>query len=163
MAPAMCSRRGSSRSVWRSASEDDQERIAEAPEGRLNRIDRRKIERGRAAGHVDPVPIDGEAGVGYILRKGFDLPPLMFTADEVEAIAVGARMVQRLRDPRLQEAADSVYANVTTVLPESLRATLANPPIFVSPGWPSTRIRVRRPRVAGRHGAPASSLRRLDS
>ena len=94
----------------------------------------RTIYRDIAALQARRVPIDGEAGVGYILRKGFDLPPLMFTADEVEAIAVGARMVQRLRDPRLQEAADSVYAKVTTVLPESLRVTLANPPIFVSPG-----------------------------
>src|ERR1700748_2622046 len=54
------------------------------------------------------VPIEGAAGVGYVLRKGFDLPPLMFTIDEVEAIAVGARLVRRLRDPKLQEAADSV-------------------------------------------------------
>src|SRR6516162_4501471 len=50
------------------------------------------------------VPIEGAAGVGYVLRKGFDLPPLMFTIDEVEAIAVGARLVDRLRDPKLQEA-----------------------------------------------------------
>jgi len=68
------------------------------------------------------VPIDGEAGVGYILRKGFDLPPLMFTIDEVEAIAVGARMVGRLRDPKLQEAAESVLAKVTVVLPEAIRS-----------------------------------------
>jgi predicted DNA-binding transcriptional regulator YafY len=94
----------------------------------------RTIYRDIAALQARRVPIDGEAGVGYILRKGFDLPPLMFTADEVEAIAVGARMVQRLRDPKLQEAADSVFAKVTTVLPEALRASLATPPIFVSPG-----------------------------
>jgi predicted DNA-binding transcriptional regulator YafY len=80
------------------------------------------------------VPIDGEAGVGYILRKGFDLPPLMFTADEVEAIAVGARLVQRLRDPKLQEAAESVFAKVTVVLPEALRSSLTDPHIFVSRG-----------------------------
>jgi predicted DNA-binding transcriptional regulator YafY len=80
------------------------------------------------------VPIDGEAGVGYVLRKGFDLPPLMFTVDEVEAIAVGARLVQRLRDPKLQEAADSVFAKVTVVLPEALRSSLTSPHIFVSRG-----------------------------
>ncbi|MBX9942684.1 MAG: YafY family transcriptional regulator [Reyranella sp.] len=80
------------------------------------------------------VPIDGEAGVGYVLRKGFDLPPLMFTVDEVEAIAVGARMVGRLRDPKLQEAAESVFAKVTVVLPEALRASLISPSIFVSEG-----------------------------
>jgi predicted DNA-binding transcriptional regulator YafY len=80
------------------------------------------------------VPIDGEAGVGYVLRKGFDLPPLMFTVDEIEAIAVGARMVRRLRDPKLQEAADSVFAKVTVVLPEALRAHLVSAPIYVSEG-----------------------------
>lgn len=80
------------------------------------------------------VPIDGEAGVGYVLRKGFDLPPLMFNIDEIEAIAVGARMVRRLRDPKLQEAAETVLAKVTTVLPEALRASLVSSPIFVSEG-----------------------------
>src|SRR6266404_3908291 len=43
------------------------------------------------------VPIEGAPGLGYVLRKGFDLPPLMFTVDEVEAVTVGARMVKRLR------------------------------------------------------------------
>jgi predicted DNA-binding transcriptional regulator YafY len=84
------------------------------------------------------VPIDGEAGVGYVLRKGFDLPPLMFTADEVEAIAVGARLVRRLRDPKLQEAAESVFAKVTVVLPEALRSSLVDPHVFVSPGDAAT-------------------------
>jgi len=80
------------------------------------------------------VPIEGAAGVGYVLRRGFDLPPLMFTVDEIEAIAVGARMVRRLRDPELQEAAESVLSKVTVVLPEALRAALGGPQIFVSPG-----------------------------
>ena len=80
------------------------------------------------------VPIDGEAGVGYVLRKGFDLPPLMFTIDEVEAIAVGARLVRRLRDPKLQEAADAVLAKVTVVLPDRMRSHLSATPIYVSPG-----------------------------
>src|ERR1700676_383799 len=62
------------------------------------------------------VPIEGAPGVGYVLRKGFDLPPLMFTVDEVEAITVGARLVRRMRDPELREAADSVFAKVTVVL-----------------------------------------------
>ena len=47
------------------------------------------------------------AGVGYVLRKGFDLPPLMFTIDEIEAIAVGARLVRRAARPELQQAADA--------------------------------------------------------
>lgn len=72
------------------------------------------------------------------MRKGFDLPPLMFTIDEVEAIAVGARLVRRLKDPTLQEAADSVLAKVTTVLPEETRAHLAAAQIYVSPGMTAT-------------------------
>ena len=81
------------------------------------------------------VPIDGEAGVGYVLRKGFDLPPLMFTIDEIEAIAVGARLVQsRLRDPTLQGAARSVLAKVTAVVPERLRPHVADSHVYVSPG-----------------------------
>jgi predicted DNA-binding transcriptional regulator YafY len=80
------------------------------------------------------VPIEGEAGVGYVLRKGFDLPPLMFTIDEVEAIAVGARLVHRLKDPKLQEAARTVLSKVTEVVPERLRPHVADTPIYVSPG-----------------------------
>ena len=80
------------------------------------------------------VPIDGAAGVGYVLRKSFDLPPLMFTADEVEAIAIGARLVRRLRDAKLQEAADSVFSKLTVVLPEALRRQLTSTSFYVSPG-----------------------------
>ena len=80
------------------------------------------------------VPIEGAAGVGYVLRKGFDLPPLMFTIDEIEAIAVGARLVRRLKDPKLQEAANTVLAKVTVVVPERLRGHIADAPVYVSPG-----------------------------
>jgi predicted DNA-binding transcriptional regulator YafY len=80
------------------------------------------------------VPIEGEPGVGYVLRRGFDLPPLMFTTDEIDAIAVGARLVRRIRDPGLQAAAERVLAKVTTVVPEALRVQLAAPPLYVSDG-----------------------------
>lgn len=80
------------------------------------------------------VPIEGAPGLGYVLRKGFDLPPLMFSIDEVEAIAVGARMVKRLRDPDLQRAAGRVLEKLTVVLPETLRTHMTDAPIFVSSG-----------------------------
>ena len=80
------------------------------------------------------IPIEGAAGIGYVLRRGFDLPPLMFTDDEIGAITVGARLVRRLRDPGLQAAADSVLAKVTTVLPEALRGGVRAAPFFVSHG-----------------------------
>ncbi|HEY1930802.1 MAG TPA: YafY family protein [Acetobacteraceae bacterium] len=78
------------------------------------------------------VPIEGAAGIGYVLRRGFDLPPLMFTAEEIEAIAVGARMVARTGDEGLRHAAGSVLSKVTAVLPAALRAQLADPAVFVS-------------------------------
>lgn len=80
------------------------------------------------------VPIEGAPGIGYVLRKSFDLPPLNFTIDEIGAIAVGARMVHRLKDPKLQEAAQSVLAKVTVAVPERLRPHIADAPIYVSPG-----------------------------
>ena len=80
------------------------------------------------------VPIEGAAGVGYVLRKGFDLPPLMFTIDEVEAIAVGARLLKRVKDPALQHAADSVLAKVSVVVPEGLKPHIADAHVYVSPG-----------------------------
>ena len=80
------------------------------------------------------VPIEGAPGLGYVLRQGFDLPPLMFTIDEVEAIAVGARLVGRLRDKELQRAAARVLDKVTVVLPESLRGHVADAPVYVSRG-----------------------------
>jgi predicted DNA-binding transcriptional regulator YafY len=78
------------------------------------------------------VPIEGAPGLGYVLRRGFDLPPLMFTSEEIEAIAVGARLVARTGDPGLQAAADSVLSKVTVVLPDALRAHLAAAPFYVS-------------------------------
>jgi predicted DNA-binding transcriptional regulator YafY len=78
------------------------------------------------------VPIRGEAGVGYALERGFDLPPLMFTEDEAEAIAIGARMVARTGDPGLQKAAESVLSKVTLVVPDPLRDYLNAAPVYVS-------------------------------
>ena len=56
------------------------------------------------------IPIEGAAGVGYVLRRGYELPPLMFTEDEAEAIAVGVRLLARTGDPGLQKAAESVLS-----------------------------------------------------
>lgn len=78
------------------------------------------------------VPIEGAAGIGYVLRHGFDLPPLMFTEDEAEAIAVGVRMLARTGDPGLQKAAESVLSKVTLVVPDPLRDYLAAAPVYVS-------------------------------
>jgi len=78
------------------------------------------------------IPIAGAAGIGYVLRRGFDLPPLMFTEDEAEAIAVGVRMLARTGDPGLQKAAESVLSKVTLVVPDPLREYLSAAPVYVS-------------------------------
>lgn len=70
------------------------------------------------------VPIDGEAGVGYVLRPGFDLPPLMFNENEIEALLLGMRIVRSWADPELAAAADTVMDKVAAVSPEALRRQL---------------------------------------
>lgn len=77
------------------------------------------------------VPIEGEAGVGYIMRPGFDLPPLMFTADEIEAIAVGLSLLGRTGDNGLRAAASSVTRKLADVLPAPQRP-LDDLPLHVS-------------------------------
>jgi predicted DNA-binding transcriptional regulator YafY len=72
------------------------------------------------------VTIRGEAGVGYALAQGFDLPPLTFNEEEIEALVLGARVVQGYADPALARAADSVLAKVEMVLPEALRARVTS-------------------------------------
>lgn len=66
------------------------------------------------------VPISGEAGVGYRLDRGFDLPPLMFTEAEVEAIVLGSRLVSAFSDLQLSQSAEEVLAKVQRVLPAKL-------------------------------------------
>lgn len=72
------------------------------------------------------VPIEGEAGVGYVLRAGFDLPPLMFKEQEIEALVLGARIVESWADAELAEAASDVIAKVEAVIPDRLRGYMAN-------------------------------------
>lgn len=68
------------------------------------------------------VPIEGEAGVGYVLRRGFHLPPLMFTPDEMEALVVGARLVRAWGGSGLAGAAEEALVKIDSVLPAGLRA-----------------------------------------
>ena len=68
------------------------------------------------------VPIEGEAGVGYMLRKGADIPPLMFNADELEALVVGTRFVRAFGGTRLGAGARAALLKIEAVLPPDLRA-----------------------------------------
>jgi predicted DNA-binding transcriptional regulator YafY len=83
------------------------------------------------------VPIEGEAGVGYILRDGFDLPPLMFSRDEIVALVAGARLVQAFGGAGMARAAVEALVKIEAVLP------------------PAEKERIRRTEI---HGPPGSAL-----
>lgn len=77
------------------------------------------------------MPIEGEAGVGYVLPASLDLPPLMFDRGEVEALAIGARLVAAWTDEELARSAKSALVKVEQVLPSALRSTLGGSRVFV--------------------------------
>lgn len=73
---------------------------------------------------VSGVPIQGEAGVGYALDRSFELPPLMFDEEEIEALVLGARIVRAWADPKLARAAEEGLQKIENVLPPRLKAKL---------------------------------------
>jgi len=77
------------------------------------------------------VPIEGEAGVGYRLMKGFDLPPLMFNEDELAALLLGIRMVQAHSDNNMARAANSAMQKIEHVIPDRLKPALKSTDIIV--------------------------------
>lgn len=76
---------------------------------------------------ADRVPIRGEAGIGYVLEGGFDMPPLMLTADEIEAAMLGAQWVMGRGDAALKRAASDLMAKIGAVIPEHLRPIVVEP------------------------------------
>ena len=82
---------------------------------------KRSVYRDIAALVGQRAPIRGEAGVGYVLRKGADIPPLMFDADELEALVVGTRFVRAFGGERLGRAASAALLKIHAVLPPDLR------------------------------------------
>jgi predicted DNA-binding transcriptional regulator YafY len=82
-------------------------------------------------------PIDGEAGVGYRLRPGYDLPPLMFDREEIQALVLGARIVRQFGDPALARASDAILNKVASILPEDLAPLMDDTRLFV-PGIAAT-------------------------
>lgn len=77
------------------------------------------------------VPIRGEAGVGYVLDRDFDMPPLMLTPDELEAAVLGAQWVAERGDAVLARAARDLISKISSVVPERLRPFIAEPSIGV--------------------------------
>src|SRR5258707_3111427 len=81
------------------------------------------------------VPIRGEAGMGYILEKGFDLPPLMLTPDEIEAAVLGAQWVAGHADAVLARAAEDLMSKIADTVPERLRPFVLEPASRPRPAW----------------------------
>jgi predicted DNA-binding transcriptional regulator YafY len=78
--------------------------------------------------------IEGEPGLGYILKPGFMLPPLMFSEDEIESLVLGSRWVARRGDARLGAAARNALAKIAAVLPDDLREQLDASALLIGPG-----------------------------
>ncbi|CFB60400.1 putative transcription repressor NiaR [Pandoraea apista] len=80
--------------------------------------------------------IEGAPGLGYVLKPGFLLPPLMFSEEEIEAIVLGSRWVARRTDGALADAAANALAKIAAVLPPDLRASLEASTLLIGPGDP---------------------------
>ena len=96
---------------------------------------KRTIYRDIATLMAQRVPIRGEAGTGYVLEKGFDLPPLMLTPDEIEAAVLGAHWVAGRADPVLAKAAQDLIAKIVATVPERLQPLALEPASRTAPKW----------------------------
>lgn len=114
--------------------------------------------------------IKGEPGIGYVLKPGFLLPPLMFSPEEIEALVLGTRWIAQRADVVLADAAQRALSKVAAVLPKSLRSELEESSLLVGPGAkiddsaiaPDLRKAIRterKLRFSYRDGAGAASLR----
>jgi predicted DNA-binding transcriptional regulator YafY len=96
------------------------------------------------------VPIEGEAGVGYRMRAGFDLPPLMFTTDEARALVASVRLAQPRLDAALAGHAEAALSKILAVLPAAARAAAESLVVYAPPLGvdETTRVRLEPLRVA---------------
>ncbi|MGN6778009.1 helix-turn-helix transcriptional regulator [Rhizobium sp.] len=79
------------------------------------------------------VPIEGEAGFGYLLSPGYEMPPLMLTPEEIEAVVLGAQWVAGRADKALANAARDVVAKITAIVPAHLRPFILEPSVGAKP------------------------------
>jgi predicted DNA-binding transcriptional regulator YafY len=99
------------------------------------RVSLRTVYRDVADLQLSGVPIEGEAGVGYVLRKGSDIPPLMFTAEELEALVVATRFVRAFAGEKLAAGAQAAMLKIDAVLPAELRGRAERSRVFVPQRW----------------------------
>ncbi len=96
-------------------------------------VTKRTIYRDMAALMAQGVPIQGEAGMGYILEPGFHMPPLMLTLDEIEAAILGAQWVQTRGESELALAAEKLLIKIKTVAPQGFDTSFVEPVVSVAP------------------------------
>ena len=94
-------------------------------------VSKRTVYRDIAHLQASGLPLDGEAGIGYLLRPGFDLPPMTFTTEQAEALALGARLVAAVADKSLAESGREALAKIAAVLPPET-AKVLDVPLFAS-------------------------------
>lgn len=96
-------------------------------------VTKRTVYRDIAALMGQGVPIEGEAGVGYILEAGFHMPPLMLTSDEIEAAILGAQWVRTRGEPELALAAKKLLSKIEAVAPKRFETSFVEPAVSVAP------------------------------
>ncbi len=96
-------------------------------------ISLRTLYRDIASLRAQGAAIEGEAGVGYVLRPGFLLPPMMFSPEEIEALVLGSRWVEKVSDPKLSSAASQALAKIAAVLPQALSDSIDQSALIVGP------------------------------
>lgn len=96
-------------------------------------MSKRSIYRDISALMAQRVPIRGEAGIGYVLEHGFDMPPLMLTSDEIDAAVLGALWVATRGEPDLARAANNLIAKIEAITPDRLRPHILEPSTSVAP------------------------------
>lgn len=105
-------------------------------------VSKRSVYRDIATLTVQRVPIRGEAGVGYVLEEGFDMPPLMLTAEEIDAAVLGALWVSTRAEPELARAAENLIAKIEAITPKPLRRHIAAAAMSVRPVSPASEDKV---------------------
>ena len=110
--------------------------------GRLE-VSERTVYRDVAELMAQGVPIEGEAGVGYRMQAGFDLPPLMFTKDEAQALVASVRIAQARLDVALGRHAEAALSKILSVLPAAARAAAESLAVYAPPVGPDTATRAR--------------------
>jgi|SRR5437762_4949414 len=123
---------------------------------------KRSVYRDVAALIGQRVPIRGEAGFGYVLEGGFDLPPLMLTIEEVEAAVLGAQWVAGHADQALARAARDLIAKISASVPENLRLLIHDSAARTPPSWnmPADGLDVALARAWARKGRKISLVYR---